>query len=231
MKKLSLLLVMSLVLFTSCKKSVESEKRSWDVNLREANEMKYEYPSFADIITEQIKTAETAMNETQAISDEKMKILKMAEANGLLNITFIRNLKEIKTLKYGIRTKSAEARGLKFDYNEMMSSNRIIADGERTVFDSDAKLKSVVSTKSDADALSSLVLSDLKTAVSNLDRIIAKVKERENLEKKKVEQVTAEKTAIEKQQAEAAQPVKCSYCGVLNAADAVNCKGCGASLK
>jgi hypothetical protein len=231
MKKLSLLLVMSLVLFASCKKTVESEKRSWDVNLREANELKYEYPSFADIITEQIKTAETAMNETQAISDEKMKIQKMAEANGLLNITFIRNLKEIKTLKYGIRTKSAEARGLKFDYNEMMSSNRIIADGERAVYDSDAKLKSVVSTKSDADALSSLVLSDLKTAVSNLDRIIAQVKERENLEKKKVEQVAAEKAAVEKQKTEAAQPVKCSYCGVLNAADAINCTGCGAPLK
>ena len=231
MKKLSLLLIMSLVLFASCKKSIESEKRAWDVNLREANEQKYEYPSFANVINEQIKTAETAMNETQTIADEKLKIQKMAEANSLLNITFMRNLKEIKTLKFGIRTKSSEARGLKFDYTEMMSSNQVIADGERTIYDSDTKLKSIVSSRADADALSNLVLSDLRTAVSNLDRIISKVKERENLEKKKTEQLIAEKAAVEKQKTEAAQPVKCSYCGVLNAPDAINCTGCGAPLK
>ena len=231
MKKIALFLVLSIVFLASCKKTVESEKRSWDVNLREANELKYEYPSFTNVISEQIKIAETAMNETQTIADEKMKIQKMAEANGLLNITFIRNLKEIKSLKYGIRTKSTEARGLKFEYNEMMSSNQVIADGERAIYESDMKLKNVISNRTDADALSGLVLSDLKTAVSNLDRIIAKVKERENLEKKRVEQVAADKAAVEKQKTDAAQPIKCSYCGELNIATALNCKACGAPLK
>ncbi len=231
MKKIALLLVLSFVFLASCKKTVESEKRSWDVNLREANELKYEYPAFANVITEQIKIAETAMNETQTVADEKMKIQKMAEANGLLNITFMRNLKEIKTLKYAIRTKSTEARGLKFEYNEMMSSNQVIADGERSIYESDMKLKNVISSRTDADALSGLVLSDLRTAASNLDRIIAKVKERENLEKKKVEQVAADKAAVEKQKTEAAQPIKCSYCGELNIATALNCKACGAPLK
>jgi len=231
MKKIALFLVLSLVFIASCKKSVESEKRSWDVNLREANELKYEYPTFTNVINDQIKVAETAMNEAQTISDEKMKIQKMADANALLNATFVRNLKEIKTLKYSVRTKSTEARGLKLEYNEMMSSNQAIADGERVVFDSEMKLKNTVNSRADADALSGLVLADLKTAVANLDRVIAKVKERENLEKKKIEQAAADKAAVEKQKTEAAQPIKCSYCGELNLATAVNCKACGAPLK
>lgn len=231
MKKIALFLVLSLIVIASCKKSVESEKRSWDVNLREANELKYEYPTFSNVINDQIKIAEAAMNEAQTITDEKMKIQKMADANALLNATFVRNLKEIKTLKYSVRTKSTEARGLKLEYNEMMSSNQAIADGERAVYDSDIKLKNTVGSRSDADALSGLVLADLKTAVANLDRVIAKVKERENLEKKKTEQVAADKAAVEKQKTEAEQPIKCSYCGVLNLASAVNCKSCGAPLK
>lgn len=231
MKKIVLFILLISVFLTSCKKTVESEKRSWDVNLREANELKYEYPSFTGVITEQIKSAETGMNEALLLGDEKMKIQKMSEANGLLNVTFIRNLKEIKSLKYSIRSKSTEARGLKLEYNEMISSNRAIADGERAVYDSDIKLKNSVNSIPDAEALSALVFADLKTAVSNLDRIIAAVKERENLEKKKTEQLAADAAAAEKQKTEALQPVKCSYCGELNLAAAINCKACGAPLR
>jgi len=231
MKKISLLLILSFIFAVSCKKSVESEKKSWDINLREANELKYEYPSFTNVINDQIKIAETSLNEALAISDEKMKIQKMADSNFLLTAPFIRNLKEIKSLKYSVRTKSSEARGLKLEYNEMMSSNQAISDADRIMYDSEMKLKNVISSRTDADALSSLVLSDLRLAVSNLDRIIGKVKERENIEKKKIEQATADKAAVEKQKTEAAQPIKCSYCGTLNLATAINCKSCGAPLK
>jgi len=231
MKNIALILAFSIVFLASCKKTVESEKRSWDINLKETSALKFDYPSFTTVINEQTVIAETAMTEALAQMDEKVKIQKMADANSLLNATFIRNLKEIKSLKNSVRSKSTEARGLKLEYNEMMSSNQAIADGERIVYDSDMKLKSAVSSRNDADALSGLVLSDLRTAVSNLDRVIARVKERENLEKKKIEQVTAEKAAVVKQQTEAAQPIKCTYCGELNISTALNCKSCGAPLK
>jgi len=160
-----------------------------------------------------------------------MKIQKMADANALLNATFVRNLKEIKSLKYSVRSKTTEVRGLRLEYNEMMSSNQAISDAERIVYDADMKLKNVISSRTDADALSGLVLSDLRTAKANLERVIARVHERENLAKKQTEQVAADKAAVEKQKTEAAQPIKCSYCDVLNPATAINCKGCGAPLK
>ena len=92
---------------------------------------------------------------------------------------------------------------------------------------SDMKLKNMISSRNDADALSGLVISDLRTVVSNLDRIISRVKERENLEKKKSDQIAADK----KQKSDAAQPVKCTYCGTLNLSTAVICKSCSAQLK
>jgi len=230
MKKTTIFLILSILLFTSCKKTAESEKKSWDLNLREANELKYEYPSFTNVINDQIKIAETSMNEALVMTDEKLKISKMSDSNYLLNTGFLRNLKEIKSLKYSIRTKSTEARDLKPDYNEMYSRNQAISDCERAVYDSDVKLRNVITSRTDADSLSGLVLSDLRNAVSNLDIIINRVKERERLEKEKADKLAANKAAEIKKAADAAQPVKCSYCGELNLTTAIKCKACGAPL-
>lgn len=231
MKKIGVIFAVLLIFSISCKKTVESEKRLWDVSLREANELKFEYPAFSNVINDQIKTAELVMNQVQGINDEKLKIQRMSEANNQLNTGFIRNLKEIKSIKYSIRTKTTEIRSLKLDFNDISASNQTISMTERLVFDSDIKLKSIVNNRNDADALSSLVLADLKSGVSNLEKIISRAKEKENLEKKKTEQLAADKAAADKKKTEAAQPIKCQYCGTLNLATATICKSCGASLK
>ena len=230
MKKTALILIVCLSFLASCKKTVESEKKSWELNLRLANELSYEFPSFASVIKEQIKSAEAVMSQSQSIGDEKMKIQKMADANILLNSGFMGNLKEIKSMKQSIRTKTIEARGLKLEYNEMISTNHAITEAEKMAMDSDIRLKGVVNTQADAIALSGLVATDLRTAISGLDRIISKVKERENLEKKKTEQIAADKASVEKKKVEDAKPIKCAYCGTLNLATATKCKSCGAAL-
>jgi len=229
--KNALIIMLSFILFTACKKTVESEKRLWDLNLKETNELKFEYPSFSDVINDQIKIAQNSMNDAFAVSDEKLKIRKMSDSISLLNTTCVRNLKEIKRLKYYIRSKSTEARGLQPGYTEMMSINRLILDSERTVFDSDLKLKNPVNGRTEADSLSGLVLLDMKTAQLNLDRIISSFKEKGNPEKNKTDQLASDKALSEKKKNETALSVKCKYCGTLNIAAVINCKSCGAPLK
>ena len=230
MNKTALILVVGILLFVSCKKTVESEKKSWDLNLRETNELKYEYPSFGNVINDQVKIAETSMNEALAMTDEKLKIQKMADSNSLLNTGFVRNLKEIKSLKYSIRSRITEARGLRLEYNEMMSCNQAISDNERAVYDADMRLRNIVSSRSDADSLTGLVLSNLNSSVSNLDRIIRQVRDREKLEKDKNDKLAADKADAIKKNTDASQPVKCSYCGELNPAGSIKCKSCGAPI-
>ena len=164
------------------------------------------------------------MNEAATITDEKAKIQKMSDANSQILTTFIRNLEEIKSLKTKIRNKATEVRGLKTVYNEMMMANQAISDSERVLYDSDMKLKSIISTRMDADAVTGLVLSDMKTADSNLERVITMVKDREKAEQEKI---AADKTAKEKAEA----TITCKYCGTVNPAASVKCKACGASLK
>jgi len=81
MKKFTAIMIAFLLLAVSCKKTVESEQKAWEINLRIANQLAYEYPNFDNVIKEQVKFAESVMNESNSISDEKAKIQKMADAN------------------------------------------------------------------------------------------------------------------------------------------------------
>ncbi|HOP63512.1 MAG TPA: hypothetical protein PK358_10140 [Spirochaetota bacterium] len=230
MKKISLLMITVMLFAVSCKKTVESEQKAWEVNLRMANQLCYEYPNFDAVIKEQIKSAEMIMNEAKGISDEKSKIKRMADANSMLRSQFIRNLDEIKSLKQGIRTKSSDLRGMKLPYNEMMSANSAISEGQRAIYDSEMKIKRPVNSRSDAEALTNLVVSDLELAESGIEKMISTVKEREAEEKKVAQKAEEVKKTEEQKKIEQAQPVKCQYCGVLNPPDAKTCKGCGAAL-
>ncbi|HRX48565.1 MAG TPA: hypothetical protein P5120_13685, partial [Spirochaetota bacterium] len=191
MKKFAVMMIAFLLLAVSCKKTVESEQKAWEVNLKIANQLAYEYPNFDGVIKEQVKVAEAVMNESKSISDEKAKVQKMADANAQLRAPFIRSLDEIKSLRQTIRTKSTDLRGMKLEYNELMGANQAISNGERAIFDAEIKIKAPVNSKGDADALTSLVVSDLKLAESNIERIISTVKARES-EQKKVAQKAEE---------------------------------------
>lgn len=230
MKKFTVIMIAFMLLAVSCKKTVESEQKSWEINLRIANQLSYEYPNFDGVIKEQIKAAEAVMNEANVISDEKAKIQKMADANALLRSPFMRNLDDIKSLRQTIRTKSTDVRGMKLEYNELMGANQAISNGERAIFDAEMKIKAPVNSKNDADALTNLVVSDLKLAESNIERIITTVRDREAAQKKQTQVAEETKKAVEQKKVEDAQPIKCGYCGTLNPAGSTKCKGCGAAL-
>lgn len=230
MKKVTVIIIAFMLLAVSCKKTVESEQKSWEINLRIANQLAYEYPNFDSAIKEQVKSAGAVMDEANTISEEKARINRMADANAMLRCPFIRNLDEIKSLKQAIRTKSIELRGMKLAYNEMTGANTAISNGERAIFDAEMKIKNPVSGRSDADALTNIVLSDLKLAESNIAGIITTVKDREAREKKQAQVAEDTKKAAGQNKTEEAQPVKCSYCGTLNSAGLFTCKGCGAPL-
>jgi hypothetical protein len=234
-KKIIIPLMIILALALSCKKTVESQKKAFDNNLKKANELIFEYPSFADIIKEQITAAETAMKEAEAISEEKLKIEKIGSAGSLLRTRFISNLDSISSTIQSVKSKSVDIRSLNMQYNERISADQAISNSNSAIINAQEKLKSAVTNISEAEALSGLVLSNLKAAEDNIDRVIKIVKDREAGEKKaaqeKIDQEKAAAAKVEAEKAEKNKLIKCEYCGTENLASAVECKNCGAPIK
>ncbi len=228
MKKTALFLTILLAFTVSCKKTVDSELKSWDANLKNLKQLTYEYPSFKSVIEQQMKAAESTMTHAKAMTDEKQKIEKMSEANSQLRQGFIRNLKNIKNLKETLRSKAIEVKGLDIPFSEKMAANRAVSYSDRMKNEGDTNLKSIVTSTSDAEALSSLVLSDLKSAESGLDKVVRAYKSKKDAEKKKADEKKIVNEKEMKQKTEAAKPIKCPYCGTENPAGSANCKSCGA---
>lgn len=219
-----------LILTVACKKTVESEKKAWERNLKKIERLSLDYPNFQHVLQVQKKKAVAVMKAAESISSEDEKIKKLSEANSVINAAFVRNLDSIKSKKKSLRNEIIKVRGLKMEMNERLSANRAISDADRVISEADDKIRQDVDTVSQAEALTSLVLSDLKSAESGLETVSRRIKDRIASEKKAE---LDKKKAVEKEEAakkELAKPVKCPYCGTLNPPGKSKCKGCGAPL-
>ncbi|PKL36245.1 MAG: hypothetical protein CVV44_18705 [Spirochaetae bacterium HGW-Spirochaetae-1] len=241
MKKIALILLALIVVTAGCKKSVESEKKAWESNLKKIDSLAMEFPSYATILKDQVKKAEPVMKAAEILTDEEAKIKKISEANGIINALFVRNLDNLRSLKQSIRSKIIEVRGLRLEYSERYSADRAIADAETTIQKAEERLKTAVNNAAEGEALSDLVTRDLKYAVNSLESVIKMVRDREREAQRKID----EQKKIEDQGKTSnninsggttgntiPQPadIKCSYCGTINPAGSKNCKGCGAAF-
>ena len=229
MKHRSLFLILYLLTIISCNKVIDTEKNTWDINLKTANRLASEYPNFDRVINEQLKSAEIVMDDAKKIADKKAKGKRMAEANAILKCFFIRNLEELGPLMESIQTKSAELRGMKLPADKITGANHALSAGEKAVSDAKRKIIKSIEGRAEADNLTGQAVSALRLAESDISEIILAVKNRQQQEKKAGITSDAQKTSELKTEGEA-QVIKCSYCGTLNSAGLFTCKGCGAPL-
>jgi len=230
MKKIALLATALLFLAVACKKTVESETKAWARNLKNIEKLSYEYPNFKTSLQVVKKKAEVVMKSAEAVSKEEDKIKKMEEANKAINPLFVRNLADIKSKTQSLKDKMVDARGLRMEMNERYSVNRAISDADRAIMDAQDKIQQSVENILQAETLTEMVISDLKSALSGLERAVSRVEERIASEKKiedEKKQVVQKQEEVKK---ELAKPVKCTYCGTINPPGKDKCKNCGAPL-
>ena len=225
MKHRSLFLLLYLFTIISCNKAIDTEQKTWDINLKTASRLVSEYPNFGRVITEQIKSAEIVMDEAKKIPDERARLSRMADANAILRCFFIRNLDEIGPLMESIKTKSTELRGMKLAAEEITGANHALSAGEEALSATERKIKKSIAGRMEADNLTDETLSDLRLAESDISKIILAVKNRQ----KAGITVEVQKSSEAKNGGEE-KALKCSYCGTLNSAGLFTCKGCGAPL-
>lgn len=231
MRKIALLLVLVLSFAVSCKKTVESEKKAWDSNMKIMSSLAAEYPNFAEIIKAETLRAEEVMKSADAIASDEEKIKKMAEANGILYGTYASNIYNIKSTRETLKKKIFDVKGLRLDYSEMNRANYASSEAESAIIKAESGLKSPMLNKSAADLITGDLLNSMKNAEKNLDVIISDSRAKLDAEQKKVEEAKVEAQKVEEKKIEEAKPLICKYCGTSNPPTATSCKSCGAALK
>jgi predicted RNA-binding Zn-ribbon protein involved in translation (DUF1610 family) len=231
MKKTFLFLIGLTIIIAGCKKTTESEKKSYESNLKSINSLAYEYPSFSNAVKEQITLAEAAARSAEAAADDESKIKKYSEANSILRPAFVRNLDEIKNNMSAIKTKLTAVRDLKIGTQEFEKAKYAARDAEDVLYRAERDLRGPIANRAAADGITGIISGRLADSLKPLETIIANAAGKTD-DKKKADQAALDKQKAGKTTtAEKAKDIKCPYCGTLNIATAKICKSCGSPLK
>ncbi|MEA2042967.1 MAG: zinc finger Ran-binding domain-containing protein [Bacteroidota bacterium] len=234
MKKLLLLPFLLLFLAYSCGPSVEGESKQWKSNLNQLNKLSKEYPVFKSKIDAKVARAQKIFDQSSSISDEDKKAAKMHEANDLLNMGCVGNLKNSDSKIETVRSNVDKLRKIRMGMPEkdVRYSNFVIEDAERAITDLSKVLdKAKTAETAPCEELKTVLLiletsiDDLKQAITNLKRTKSDIE----AEKKK-NTVSNDNSKSNETTTKKATTVKCEYCGTKNDADRKKCSSCGAPL-
>src|SRR3954462_14128908 len=109
MKSLLVVLLAAGIFSAACKRTVEGEDQAWTANLKRAQDLAAQYPSFAGALREQQKRAEDAMTQARAVSDKEQAAKQMGAANAILNEGFASTLSQVEPRTRALRQKLVDA--------------------------------------------------------------------------------------------------------------------------
>jgi rubrerythrin len=222
-KSLLVVLLAAGMFSAACKRTVEGEDQAWTANLKRAQELAAQYPSFAGALREQQKRAEDAMTQARAVSDKEQAAKQMGAANAILNEGFAYTLSQVEPRTRALRQKLVDATTATEHGSDQAAAKVATDDAQRILRNVDDALKTGAPDAASATAVLRKLDGDLSSASSNLDRVIASAKAR----KQEATKAAAAASGTSAAPAAIAQ-WKCTYCGHLNDATAKKCTECGA---
>lgn len=234
MKKLSILLIISIFVINACGPTLESSNENWQANQKAMVQLKSDYPVFTPLIDQKIDEAKKVWDAAQSISEEEKKLDKMVEANSILSSGAIGNLRNMKTKISSLKTKKEAL--MKLNANSYQLDDKA-ANATRTVKQAISSAESVLYMSADEFSINEapgkldrafVGLTDAYKEVEIVIGLINDANKKVAQEKQKQEQqIQAEKAKEEKAKAD----IKCEYCGTMNKPENTKCSSCGAPLK
>ncbi|MEM6298752.1 MAG: hypothetical protein AAF740_08710 [Bacteroidota bacterium] len=212
-------------ILSSCSKSVESETKSWDRNVKIVKDLKVEYPNFEKILDSQLLEAQREYDKVASITGEEEKIVQLEKANKILNAEFVRNLRTVQREQKDLKEQLQKLEAMKLPDNLKDSKRRAIRDTEAALREAKSIANKSIADLTGATSVSRKVSRQLEDAEKAIKKVISesdKIAAEEKKAKQKAEEAKQEK---EKQ-----QYVVCSYCDTKNESKNGNCKSCGAAL-
>jgi len=234
MRKLSILLIISIFTINACGPTLESSNDDWKSNQDAMVQLKSNYPVFTPLIDQKLDEAKTVWEASQGISDEEKKLDKMVEANSILSSGAIGSLRNMKSKISSLKSKKEGL--MKLSANSYQLEEKA-SNATRTVKDAIVNAEKVLFMNTDEftvnDAVGKLdrAFTGLTDAYKEVEIVINLINDANNKvaqEKKDKEQkIQVEKEKIEKAKAD----VKCGYCGTMNKAENTKCSSCGAQIE
>ncbi len=216
-------LLLPLLAFGGCKKTVENQTAAWKSNVASVESMMAKYPGFKPALQARLDEAKP-IHEAATSLEGDAAIDKLSSANSTLMKGFVRDLDKVDDMTKKLREARVDVTAKASGKSIREGAKVAAADAEKALERTEAALKKGAKNPKDADAIVKKIISDLETAQKALDKVTGAQSDKDNKEQ-------ADKDAKDKDAKDAKEAVadwKCEYCGKMNAHDHKDCGGCGA---
>ncbi len=211
----------------ACSRTVEGESKRWTANTARVAELSAQYPGFAPAIEARKVSAQKIHDTADSLQGEP-QIQKLTEASTALMGGFVGELDTIDDKMKRLREARVDAAAQAGDSTKL-GAKVAVEDAQRALDRAEVVLKSGATDEASAAAVLKKVSSDLDTARSTLDKLVAADKAKRD-EAAGQQKASADSKAAGAAAAEAkAAPWKCEYCGSSNTHDHASCESCGAA--
>lgn len=235
MKRFTCFLSVMIFFIAACGPSLDSEKKSWERNLKKADKLKKEYPAYADLVSQKTKKAQEIYKQAEGITNEDEKVKKMVQANDLLEKGAIGALTGMRSKISSLKSLRDKVMGLtNLEATEESRVEAALKDAKKAIKKANKVLEEGLgsATKSATESERDIVNASnaLEEAEDQLKSVQKMVSGRKDEIKKKEDQKKTDELKKEEEKKKAAQKIKCDYCGTMNEPGASKCKSCGAEL-
>lgn len=231
-----LILLLSIIVFSACKKTVEGEKNSFDRNVQTLNQMSAKYPNFAEVMQQELSRAKQIFESASSISDEKAKIDKMAEANNVFYNGVSGGLSRYENKVINLQNSIRNIGEKSIDANERqgLRVDLAINNAQNSINNSNTRLISSKPTDlSSALAIINQSLQEINMQYDNLQRIQSSLnnsKQAQNKNDSLNNQNQGGNSNVDN--TPKVVMVKCKYCGQsFDKMAHKTCHGCGATAE
>ncbi|HEY0134009.1 MAG TPA: hypothetical protein VGB85_08015 [Nannocystis sp.] len=220
-------IVTAAVLFAgACSKSVEGENQRWDTFSTQVDRLAATYPGFRPAI-EARKAAAKKQHDAAATLPDDQKIAQLSAANATLMEGFVNDLDFIDDEMKKLRESRVEV-AANTSEDTRLGAKVAAEDAQRALDRVEAALQTGATDEAAANALLQKLRTDLGTAQSALDKVLAIDQSKQTKAADAKQSEASKKAADEAAAAAKVAPWKCSYCSSENPHDATSCNSCGA---
>jgi hypothetical protein len=220
-------------LLVSCAATTESETERWEASQKTINTLSTKYPGFKPVLKEVLETAQLDWEVAIETTGEEQQIEAMLAANETARPTFVDELEQMSEKIESLKDLAIDAtQTVGVDAADDQALEMAGREADLSLSKAENTLKSATATTVEmANVIVGGLTEELDAARSRIEKVMQIIEDKKNEAEAEADEVSAQAADEEAAKEESTKAIKCSYCGSMNASDALECSGCGAPVE
>jgi chromosome segregation ATPase len=220
-------------LLVSCAATTESETEQWEASQKTISMLSTKYPEFKPVLKKVLNAAQLDWQAAIERTGEEQQIEGMLVANETARPTFVVELEQMSEKIESLKDLAIDAtQTVGVDVADDQALEMAGREADLSLSKAENTLESAtVTTVEMANVIVGGITEELDAARNRIEKVMQIIEDKKDEAEAEINEIATEAAEKEAAKEESTKAIKCSYCGSMNASDALECSGCGAPVE